>query len=523
LQIEEAQNIVKDSSTESLNWKEEKVELLEQSKKSNIKIESLTIEIERLTHYVKLLKEVIYGRKSEKLDEEAIKQLGLLFNEAEANSENEQEELPIEETTSVKEYKRKKGRRPLPKELPRESIIYDLAEEDKICSCGCQLSKIGEEKSEQLDFIPAKLYVIEHIRYKYACKGCEDTVKCAAVPNKPLAKANATAGLLAHIMVSKYTDHLPLYRQSEIFKRHDIDIPRSTLCNWINACGKLIKPIVELLKKDIIAKDYVASDETKVNVLDSGISSSYMWIYLSGEREKRAIVYDYQDSRKGDNATTFLKEFKGYHQADAYSGYNQVHEREGVTWVGCWAHARRKYIEITKTVKTPGIAHKMVKYIWQLYRIEREALDQKLDPGKIKELREEKAKPILETIKKLLDEVKDAAPPQSILGKAVGYTLNNWEGLNNYLLDGRLRIDNNDSERSIKPFAVGRKNWLFCATTKGAESSANIYSVIETCKANKINPYSYLKYLLDHIHDYSDSKELVNLLPYNIDKKLLSN
>ena len=523
MQIEEAQNIVKDSSTESLNWKEEKVELLEQSKKSNIKIESLTIEIERLTHYVKLLKEVIYGRKSERLDEEAIKQLGLLFNEAEANSENEQEELPIEETTSVKEYKRKKGRRPLPKELPREQIIYDLTEEEKQCGCGCQLSKIGEEKSEQLDYIPAKLQVIEHIRYKYACKGCEDIIRCAKLPNKPLPKAKATAGLLAHIMVSKYTDHLPLYRQTEIFKRHAIDIPRSTLCNWVNACGKLITPLIELLKKDITSSDYVASDETKVLVLDNEASNSYMWVHLSGDRERRAIIYDYQDNRKGENAEIFLKEFKGYHQTDAYSGYNGVHDREEITWVACWAHARRKYIEITKTIKVPGIAHKMVKYIGQLYKIEREALDQKLDPGKIKELREENAKPILETIKKLLDEVKDATPPQSILGKAVGYTSNNWEGLNNYLLDGRLRIDNNDAERSIKPFAVGRKNWLFCATTKGAEASANIYSIIETCKANNINTYNYLKYLLNHIHDYSDPKELINLLPYNIDKKLLAN
>ncbi len=193
--------------------------------------------------------------------------------------------------------------------------------------------------------------------------------------------------------------------------------------------------------------------------------------------------------------------------------------KKEITWVACWAHARRKYIEITKTIKTPGIAHK-IKYIGQLYKIEREALDKKLDPGETKKLREKNAVPILEVIKKLLDEVKDAIPPQSILGKAVGYTLNNWQGLNNYLLDGRLRIDNNDSERSIKPFAVGRKNWMFCATTKGAKASANIYSIIETCKVNKINPYDYLKYLLNHIHDYSDPKELVNLLPYNIDKKI---
>jgi len=529
LQIEEAQNIVKDSNAESSNWKEKEVELLEENKKSNIKIEAQAIELEtqaieigKLKHYVKLLTDAIYGKKSEKLNSEAIKQLGLLFNEAEGHSEDEQEELPIEATTSIKEHKRKKGRKKLPKDLPIKQIIYDLEEEEKKCSCGCQLSKIGEEKSEQLDFIPAKLQVIEHVRYKYACKGCEDTVKCAKLPNKPLPKANATAGLLAHIMVGKYTDHLPLYRQAEIFKRHGIDLPRSTLCNWVNASGKLIKPIIGLLKKDMIASDYVASDETTVRVLDNEASTSYMWVHLSGERDKRAIVYDYQDNRRGENAETFLQDFKGYHQTDAYSGYNGVHDREEITWVACWAHARRKYIEITKTIKEPGIAHKMVKYIGLLYKIEREALDKKLDPGEIKKLREEKAIPILGVIKKLVDEVKDATPPQSILGKAIRYTSNNWQGLNNYLLDGRLRIDNNDSERSIKPFAVGRKNWMFCATTKGAEASANIYSIIETCKATNINPYNYLKYLLNHIHDYSDPKDLVNLLPYNIDKKLLS-
>lgn len=445
-----------------------------------------------------------------------------MFNEAERDSEPEQEELPIEETV-IKSHKRKKGRKPLPKNLPRREIIYDIAEEEKQCSCGCQLSKIGEERSEQLEYIPARLEVIEHIRYKYACKGCEDTVKCAPVPNKPLPKANAAAGLLAHILTSKYTDHLPLYRQSEIFKRHDIDLPRSTLCNWVNACGKLITPIVELLKKDILASDYVASDETTVNVLDSAGNNSYMWVHLSGERSKRAVVYDYHDNRKGESAEIFLKDLKKYHQTDAYSGYNNVHSKEEVIWIACWAHARRKYIEITKTAKTPGIAQKMIKYIGQLYKIEREVLDRKLDPPEIKKLREEKAKPILKIIKKLLDEVNDATTPQSILGKAIRYTLNNWQGLNNYLLDGRLRIDNNDAERSIKPFAVGRKNWMFCATTKGAQASANIYSVIETCKANNINPFNYFKYLLDHIRDYIDSKKLVNLLPYNVDKKLLAN
>ena len=334
-------------------------------------------------------------------------------------------------------------------------------------------------------------------------------------------KANATAGLLAHIMVSKYTDHLPLYRQSEMFKRYNIDLPRNTLCNWMKGCGNLLTPIVELLKKEIIASDYVASDETKVRVLDSKVSNAFMWLHMNGEREKRAVIYDYHDNRRGECAEIFLKDFKGYHQTDAYSGYVGLHKNKDVAWVACWAHARRKYIEITKTIKTPGIAHKMVKYISQLYKVEREALDKKLDPGRIKTLREQKAKPILKTIKQLLDEVKDETPPQTILGKAIWYTVNHWEGLQTYLRDGRLRIDNNDAERSIKPFAVGRKNWLFCATTNGAMASANIYTIIETCKANNINPYNYLRYLLQNIHNYSDPKDLLNLLPYYINKDLL--
>jgi transposase len=444
-----------------------------------------------------------------------------VFDEAETCLEVEQEELQSEDTTVVKQHSRKKGRKPLPQDLPRHEIIYDLTEAEKICSCGCQLSQIGSEVSEQLDYIPASLRVLVHRRYKYACKSCEDTVKSAPVPIKPLPKSNASASLLAHTLVSKFADHLPLYRQAMMFKRLDIDIARNSLCNWVIGCGQLFTPLIKLLQAEIISSDYVASDETPLRVLSSERSKCYMWVHLSGNRKKRAVVYDYHESRSGSCASDFLAGFKGYHQCDAYSGYNALHESEDVTWVGCWGHARRKYIEITKIIKTHGVAHHMVGYIGQLYKIEREILDKSLDPRQTKELRLEKSGLILTRIEQFLGDCRDKVAPQSTLGRAVAYTVNNWQGLQTYLQDGRLRIDNNDSERMIKPFAVGRKNWLFCATNRGAEASANIYSLIETCKANGVNAYEYLRYILSNIRNCTSPELLRPLLPYNVDKKLL--
>ncbi len=243
---------------------------------------------------------------------------------------------------------------------------------------------------------------------------------------------------------------------------------------------------------------------------------------LSGNREKRSVICDYRDSRKGGCALEFLQGFEGYHQCDAYSGYNQLHAELLVSWVGCWEHARRKFIEITKIVKAPGIAHRMVNYIGKLYKVEREATDKGLGPGGIKALRREKAEPILKEIFEYLEDCKDKVPPKGALGNAIAYVIKHRQGLITYLEDGRLRIDNNDTERVIKAFDVGRKNWLFCDTPRGAESSANIYSIIQTCKANKINAYEYLRYVLANIRSCQAEADFKALLPYNIDKNLLT-
>jgi transposase len=485
---------------------------------------ALISEIEILRHNLGILQRAMFGTKSEKSDPLTMEQLSLLFDEAEAGCDP-QAEMDLddgEDDIIAPETKKKTGRKPLPANLPRKKIIYDLPESEKRCPCGCMLTKIGEETSEQLDYIPATLQVIQNIRYKYACKSCEDTVRRAPVPVTALPRSNATAGLLSQIIVSKFEDHLPLDRQSKIWARLDIAISTTTLCNWTNACGTLLAPLVTLLQQDIVAADYVCSDETTVNVLDSTTSTQYMWVHMSGDRAKRAVVFEYQPSRAGKHATSFLKGFQGAHQCDAYAGYHALHLEKGIFCVACWAHARRKFVDITKLVKTPGLAHQMVMLIRKLYKVESEADDQGLDPDARRILRQTKSVPILASIKKLLDDYKGKVLPKSPLGQAITYAINQWDDLNSYVTDGRLRIDNNDCERAIRPFAIGRKNWMFSKTTHGATASATLYSLIATCKANGINPFRYLRYVLLAIKTATTKSELRALLPYNISKALIS-
>jgi len=485
---------------------------------------ALVSSMEIMAHNLAILQRAVFGKKSEKSCEDPAEQINL-FDEAEAGADTQPgldlgDEDEAETDTSSKP-KKKPGRRPLPANLPRKQVIIDLTDAAKICPCGCTLSLIGEDKSEQLDFVPATLQVIETIRLKYACKGCEDTILRAPVPVTPLPKSNATANFLAHVIVSKFEDHLPLHRQSMMLDRQGVEVGRGTLCNWVIGCGQLLQPLVGLMQKNIVSATYVCSDETTVNVLDDAASKSYMWVHMGGDRARRAVVFDYQPGRDGKCATTFLNGFAGAHQCDAYSGYNELHSQKGIFCVACWAHARRKFFDITKIVKTPGLAHQMVSLIKKLYKVEREALDLELEPIEIKALRQKKAAPVLTEIKKLLDAYKDKVPPKSPLGQAIGYSLNNWVDLNVYLTDGRLRIDNNDCERVMKPFAVGRKNWLFSKSVSGAKASATLYSIIATCKANKINPYNYLRYVLISIKSATTEAELSALLPYNIEKSLI--
>lgn len=316
-----------------------------------------------------------------------------LFDEAGIESEEKEE---IKNAIEVKGHTRKKHpiRKSLPSDLPREQIIHDLKEEEKICSCGNQLSQIGEEITEQLKFIPAQLSVLQHIRPKYACKPCQGTVRISPMPIFILPKTNATPELLAHTILSKYADHIPLYRQSKIWERIDIDLPRSTLCSWLIDVSEICEPLVKLSQQRIIASNYIQADETPFQVLREpgrkDASQSYLWVYRGGN----SVVFDYQQSRGGYHAEAFLKGFKGYLQTDAYSGYYFVDKNKDILSVGCMAHARRPFAQVAKLAKNEGLASRALEFFKSLYAIESYARENQLDHYARYLLRNEKAPPI---------------------------------------------------------------------------------------------------------------------------------
>lgn len=417
----------------------------------------------------------------------------------------------------------KRGRKPLPAHLPREDVIHDLPDNDKICACGCQLSKIGHETSEQLEVIPAQLKVLRHIRLRYACKACSEGVTTAPLPKQPIPKGIPTAGLLAHVCVAKYDDHLPLYRQSEIWDRLGVNLPRSTLSSWVLQVGNLLAPMIPLLQNHIVSSGYVNADETTTQVLKEPgrvpTATSYMWVYMTGNHTHTSIVYEYQPTRHGDHAKTFLNGFRGTLQTDGYSGYHAVTGSEEVISAGCFAHARRKFYDVWVVLKKDGAASKALEIIGKLYEVERQMAEEKFTTDHIKTYRQEVSKPILEALHTWLISIKPKVPPKSPLSKAITYTLNQWKPLTRYLEDGQLFIDNNAAERQIRPFTIGRKNWLFMGSVEGAKAASVIYSLIETAKANGLNPETYLTSLLKKIPTTTSDMHHT-LLPWHVELPL---
>jgi hypothetical protein len=332
-----------------------------------------------------------------------------------------------------------------------------------------------------------------------------------------LPKSIATPELVAHCIISKYVDHLPLYRQESIWKRLEIDLPRSSLCGWILKTATLCEPLVALLRADIIRRDYVQADETTVQVLAevgrSNTAVSYMWVYQGGDALPRSIVFDYQETRAGEHAKIFLDSFKGYLQTDAYSGYLWTEKDPDIVSVGCMAHARRPFAELVKLTKTPGLAHEALAFFQKLYFIEKQAREAALLPEERHALRQNKAPPILAAFKIWLERYLTKTSEQSKIGKAIRYTLNHWAALTCYLQDGRIEIDNNAVENRIRPFAVGRKNWLFAGSPSGAKAGAVLYSLLETCRANQIEPYAYFCTMLHRIRLCKTQQDYHQLLP----------
>ena len=479
-----------------------------------------------LMEQIRHLREQLFGRKTEKSTAVDSRPLPL-FDLPEPAPEDHQEQQKV----SVPAHQRSKGgRKPLPADLPRVEKILDIDEADKICGCGCELSRIGEEVSEKLDIIPAKVQVIRTIRPKYACKKCEGVqddgppVKIAPVEPTLIPRSIASAGLIAFILTGKFVDHLPFYRQEKQFERLGVTLSRTSMCSWTMQTAAACRPLLNLLQDTVRESSYIAIDETVVQVLaEPGrdpTQKSYMWVFRRGDPGKAVLIYQYHPTRSGTVASAFLgDDYQGVVQTDGYSGYNFLDRRQGIDHIGCWAHCRRGFMDVIKAQgknRKSGAADKALSYIKRLYRFEREAKRKGFSFEQIYQMRQEQVKPILDDFKKWLGKKVTQTPPQGLLGKAVAYALNQWDRLVGYLEDGRLQPDNNLTENSIRPFVVGRRNWLFSGTPEGAEASALIYSLIETSRANGIEPYSYLRHVIERIPLAVTLEDYESLLPWNV-------
>ncbi|MGI6731707.1 MAG: IS66 family transposase [Anaerovoracaceae bacterium] len=460
------------------------------------------------------------------------------FNEVESESAAFVMSEPDLGEVCVARKKKKKGHKDkIIKPLPTETIEYRLSVEEMDCpQCGETLHEMKKEVRKELKVIPAQVMVTEHVRYVYACRSCEKNelstpIIAAAMPNPAIRNSLASPSMLAHIMSRKYVEAIPLYRQEQQFKRYGINLSRQTLANWIiKASSSWLKPLYEAMHAELIKREVLHADETVLEVLREpgreATAQSYMWLYRTSRDDIPIVLYEYTQGRSGDYAKKFLKGFKGFLHTDGYAGYHKLEDNENpeesITLVGCWAHARRKYDEALKALGTKGspaaiTIHQGLSYCNKLFQIEQEIRD--LPPIERTKRRREEAKPLIGAYFAWVLKNEALVLPKSKLGEAIGYSLKQRKYLERYLLDGRLEISNNRAERSIKPFVIGRKNWLFSNTPRGADASAVTYSLIETAKENGLNPFSYLQCLFEQLPnvDIKDPEVLKKYLPWSKD------
>lgn len=469
-------------------------------------IQQLQFMIDKLNHQIENLLRVLYGKKSERQTKP---------NESQTATEQNNNRKGTN-IASTEDAPNKKNRRRPPAHLPRHKIEYDLSESEKGCSCGYKLHRIGQECTNQYEFIPPKLIVIQHIRYKYGCNSCKRTIRIPPLPSLPIEKGLPGAGLLTEVLINKYEDHLPLYRQQKRWARLGFEMPRSTLCDWIAECAFLLKPLVELMHRNMmLMARRIYTDDTEFPVQAVGKThKGRLWVYRCGGdgSAPNYVIYDYSSSRSQKHPQKFLREYQGYLQADAYNGYDKLYEDNKIIEVACWAHARRKFYEVSVAAKGNSTAHDALIFINKLYAIEEKIKGNTSANKKI--YRRYYAKPILKRFRRWLGKMKRRSIAKTPMAQAICYALNHWRALNNYLREGYLDIDNNAAERVIKPVVLGRKNYLFAGSHDGAESAAVIYSIIETCKLQGVNTYDYVRDILTRLPSQKINK-LEELLPGN--------
>ena len=467
--------------------------------------------IDKLTFEISQLRRAQYGTRSEQLTGEQAHLFAESIDADIAAVETELKSLaPARAQTPDAASKASPKRAPLPAHLPRTEIHHDP--ESTACTCGCTLRRIGEDVAEKLDYTPGVFTVERHIRGKWVCDKCQMLTQ-APVPAQVIDKGIPTARLLAQVLVAKYLDHLPLYRQESIFERAGVAIARSTLAQWVGQCGVMLQPVVDALKTALLAHPVLHADETPVAMLKPGLGKThraYLWSYSVGAHESvKAVVYDFAESRAGRHAESFLGAWRGTLVCDDYAGYKNLLGK-GLIEAGCMAHARRKFFDLFAANKS-GIAQAGLEYFAKLYAVEREAAQ--MDAAARLQLRQDSAKPIATAFQSWLKTQRLQVPEGSATARAIDYSLRRWAALTHYLGDGKVPIDNNWVENQIRPIALGRKNWLFAGSLRAGERAAAVMSLIQSAKLNGHDPLAYLTDVLERLPTQPNS-QIAELLPH---------
>ncbi len=464
--------------------------------------------IEQLEHAMDVLLRQKYGPRSERLDPN---QLRLFTEESDEAASSQEADVVPESPAKPKRTWKRRGRQSLPEHLPRVPVVIELSEQARACpGCGGIRAQFDDEISEQLDYVPASLFVRQFIRRKYACRSCQEHVAIPPKPPQPIDKGLPGPGLLAHVITNKFAYHLPLYRQEQILAHHGVTISRSTLCGWLAQSAELFAPLYNLMIRRVRGSRIIWTDDTTVPVWDPTLPrtrTGRFWVYL-GDAGNPYCVYDFTPRHTRDGPERFLEGFSGYLQADAFAGYDRLCAGADVIRVACWAHVRRKFYDARTTAPVP--AHQALARIGQLYRIEDACKELSADERAA--IRQRDAVPLLKSLGEWLDEQARVALPKSPVGRAIAYARNQWPDLRTYTLDGELSIDNNLSERNVRAQALGRKNYLFVGSDRGGRTAATLYSLVGTCKRHQIDPFAYLKDVLGRLPTHPADR-LRELLP----------